>query len=90
MMPMFGPGASMAIEAAFIAYVQEVFGTAIAIKDGVEKHSKVSSKSMQAAADIVNAKISAATGFVPPSVTIRKVRKSTAGCKGNAKPTKGK
>tara|TARA_X000001036_G_scaffold437316_1_gene482366 strand:+ start:1193 stop:1879 length:687 start_codon:yes stop_codon:yes gene_type:complete len=88
MLPMFGPGPSMAIEAAWIAYVQEIFGSAIAIMKGMDKHSKVSSKSMQAAADIVNAKISSATGFVPPSVTIRKQRTSTAGCKGVAKPAK--
>ena len=88
MLPMFPPGASMAIDAAYIAYVQEVFGTAIDIMKGMDKHSKVSSKSMQAAADIVNGKISAATGFLPPSVTIRKERKSTAGCKGVAKPAK--
>lgn len=88
MLPMFGPGASMAIEAAFIAYVQEIFGTAITIMKGIDKHAKVSSKSMQAAANIVNAKISSATGFVPPSVTIRKEPKNTGGCKGVAKTIK--
>ena len=71
MQPAFGVGASMEVEAAFVAYIQEIFRTAVDIKSAVGKHSKVSAKSMQAAADIVNRKIAATTGFMPPLVTSR-------------------
>lgn len=71
MQPAFGTGASMEVEAALVAYLQEIFQTAEDIKNAVGKHAKVSAKSMQAGANIVNRKISATTGFMPPLVTSR-------------------
>lgn len=90
MQPAFGVGASMEVEAAFVAYIQEIFRTAVDIKSAVGKHSKVSAKSMQAAADIVNRKIAATTGFMPPLVTSRHPlkRKRSSIKKGNAAGTK--
>lgn len=71
MQPPFGVGPSMATEAAFVAYIQEIFATAVEIKDAVGLHKKVTTQLMRIAADLVNAKIAAATAFVPPSVPIR-------------------
>ncbi len=76
MLPTFSVGAASAIEAAFIAYVQEIFSTAIEIQKAHEKkHGKVTAKCCQAAADIVNKKIASATGFVPETVSFRKAPK---------------
>lgn len=71
MLPPFGVGTSMATEAALVAYIQEIFNTAVEIKDAVKIHKKVTTNLMRIAADLVNAKIAAATSFVPPSVPIR-------------------
>lgn len=76
MLPTFSVGAAYAIEAAFIAYVQEIFATALEIQGAHEKtHSKVTAKCCQAAADIVNKRLSAATSFVPETVSFRKASK---------------
>ena len=76
MLPTYSVGAAYAIEAAFIAYVQEIFSTAIEIQKAHEKkHGKVTAKCCQAAADIVNKKIASATGFVPETVSFRKAPK---------------
>jgi len=75
LMPTLSVGASYAIEAAFTAYVQEIFSTAVAIKNNQKKHTKVTAKCCQAAAEIMNRKLSAATGFVPISVPFRKTIK---------------
>lgn len=73
MLPTFSVGASYAVEAAFTAYVQEIFATAVEIqKAHPKKHSKVTAKCCQAAAEIVNRKLASATGFVPTSVAFRK------------------
>ena len=61
------------IEAAYISYMQEMFHTAVVIKDAVRKHKKVTAKCCQVAADIVNARIAAGTSFVPESLALRKV-----------------
>lgn len=61
------------IEAAYIAYMQEMFHTAVVIKDAVRKHKKVTARGCQVAADIVNARIAAGTSFVPESLALRKV-----------------
>ena len=71
MQPAVGVGAAMEIEAAFVAYIQEIFHTSKAITTGVGKHAKVSAASTQAAANIVNRKIAATTGFMPPSIISR-------------------
>lgn len=91
MMPTLSVGASYAIEAAFTAYVQEIFATAVAIKDNQKKHTKVTAKCCQAAAEIINRKLSAATGFVPISVPFRKTitkRSVKTGVGGQKKSTK--
>lgn len=76
MLPTYSVGAAYAIEAAFIAYVQEIFSTALEIQGAHDKtHSKVTAKCCQAAADIVNKRLSAATGFVPETVSFRKAPK---------------
>lgn len=72
-MPTFSLGASLQIEGAYIAYMQELFHTAVVIKDAVGKHKKVTARGCQVAADIVNSKIAAATGFVPKTLALRKV-----------------
>ena len=61
------------IEAAYISYMQEMFHTAVVIKDAVRKHKKVTAKCCQVAADIVNSRIAGATSFVPESLALRKV-----------------
>lgn len=82
MLPSFTSGAAYAVEAAYIAYMQELFDTAITVKNTVGKHKKVTAKCCQVGAEMVNAKISAATGFVPPSIAPRKIIAKTK--KGNA------
>ena len=72
MLPTFTLAAGYAIEAAFTSYVQEIFKVAVDIKNGSQKHSKVTAKVCQAAANIVNRRLAAGTGFVPMSVGIRK------------------
>ncbi len=75
-LPSFSMAASYAIEAAYIAYVQEVFHTALEIRRAAKKHTKVTAKCCQAAAEIVNKRISSATSFVPEVVSLRKINKS--------------
>jgi hypothetical protein len=73
MLPTYSVGAAYAIESAFVAYVQEIFSVALDIqKAHKKKHSKVTAKCCQAAADIVNKKLSSSTGFVPESMGYRK------------------
>ena len=95
MLPTFTLGAGYAIEAAFVAYVQEIFKVAVDIKNGSRKHSKVTAKVCQAAANIVNRRLAAATGFVAPTIGIRKApntmkkkraTKAAAAGKENANP----
>jgi hypothetical protein len=89
MLPTFSVGAAYAIEAAFVADVQEIFSVALEIQQAHEKtHSKVTAKCCQAAADIVNKRISAATGFVPEAVSFRKAPKQKKASQ--AKGTEGK
>ncbi len=73
MLPTYSVGAAYAIEAAFVAYVQEIFSVALDIqKAHKKKHSKVTAKCCQAAAEIVNRKLASATSFVPESVGYRR------------------
>lgn len=73
MLPNISPGAAYAIEAAFIAYVQEMFSVALEIQRAhSKKHDKVTPKCAQAAAEIVNKKLASATSFVPETVAFRK------------------
>ncbi len=73
MLPTIQVGAAYAIEAAFIAYVQEIFSVAREIQQAHgKKHDKVTPRCAQAAAEIVNKKLASATSFVPESVAFRK------------------
>ena len=73
MLPTIQVGAAYAIEAAFIAYVQEIFSVAREIQQAHgKKHDKVTPRCAQAAGDIVNKKLASATSFVPESVAFRK------------------
>jgi hypothetical protein len=76
LLPTFTAGASMAIEAAYIAYMQELFHTACVMKNMVGKHKKVTAKGCQAAAEIVNRQLAAGTAFVPPVIAFRKPTKT--------------
>lgn len=76
MLPTFTSGAAHSIEAAWIAYVQEILHIAVEIKNAVGKHKKVTAKCCQSAAEILNYKISRSTGFVPIQVPIRKLGNS--------------
>ena len=88
MLPKISPGAAYAIEAAFIAYVQDIFSVAREIQQAhSKKHDKVTPRCAQAAAEIVNKKLASATSFVPESVAFRKppevkALKATAVAKG--------
>jgi hypothetical protein len=80
MLPQISVGAAAAIEAAFVAYVQEIFSTALDIQKAHEnKHGKVTAKCCQAAADIVNKRLAAASSFVPETVSFRKAPKQKKG-----------
>jgi hypothetical protein len=72
MLPTFTMGAGFAVEAAFVAYVQEIFKVAVDIKNAAGRHEKVTAKVCQAAANIVNRRLAASTGFVPSRISIRK------------------
>ena len=73
MLPQISVGAAYAIEAAFIAYVQEIFSVAYEIqKAHHKKHRKVTAKGCQVAAEIVNKKLAGATSFVPISISMRR------------------
>ena len=73
MLPTFTLGAAFAIEAAFVAYVQEIFKVAVDIKNSAGKHQKVTARVCHAAANIVNKRIAASTGYVPASIRRRGV-----------------
>lgn len=75
-LPSFSMSASYAIEAAYIAYVQEIFHTALEIRRAAKKHAKVTAKCCQAAVEIVNNRIASSTSFVPAVVSLRKSPKS--------------
>lgn len=77
MLPTFTMGAQYAIEAAWVAYVQEIFKVAVDIKNSAGKHQKVTARVCHAAANIVNKRIAAATGYVPVSIRRRGVPEAT-------------
>lgn len=68
MLPMVTPGAGLKFEAAVCAYAQELFGTALTLKEATPMCTKVTARCAQAACDIVNAKLNASTGFMPTSI----------------------
>lgn len=66
LLPSFTAGCAMAMEAAYIAYMQEMFDVARVMKNMVGKHKKVTAKGCQLAAEMVNRNVAAGTSFVPP------------------------
>ena len=92
--PIVTVGAAMAIEAAWIAFNQEMFNASIEIQEAhYKKHSKVTPKCAQAAAEIACRHLAGATSFVPNAVSFRKIiKKKKAKEEGDAaakKPPKG-
>jgi len=76
LLPSFTGGCTMAVEAAYIAYMQELFHTAVTMKNMVGKNKKVTAKVCQLAAEIVNRNLAATTSFVSPAgVAYRKPAK---------------
>lgn len=69
MLPAVTPGAALQIEAAGIAYTQEVVGVAKKLMK-VGGHLKITPRCAQAACDIVNKKLNSATGFMPPAICV--------------------
>lgn len=67
MLPAVTPGAALQIEAAGIAYAQEIVGVAMKLMK-VGGHLKITPRCAQAACDIVNKKLNAGTGFMPPAI----------------------
>lgn len=86
--PIVTVGAAMAIEAAWIAFNQEMFNAANEIQEAhYKKHSKVTPKCAQAAAEISCKHLAGATSFVPNAVSFRKViKKKKAKEEGAAEP----
>jgi len=76
--PSFGLGPHMSAELPLTAYIQDIFHTAVAMKNAVGMHKKVSTEGMRIAADLVNQRIAGATGFMPPAVPIRQKRRVVA------------
>ena len=68
MLPLVTPGAGLKFEAAVCAYAQELFGTALTLKEVTPGCTKVTARCAQAACDIVNAKLNASTGFMPTTI----------------------
>lgn len=69
MLPAVTPGASLQMEVAGIAYVQEIVGVAMKLMK-VGGHFKITPRCAQAACDIVNNKLNTGTGFMPPSICV--------------------
>ena len=80
-LPSVGRAAASLFETAIIAYVQEVFGSAVDLTQVIGKHKKVTNRSMQVACDTTNGRIARATGLVPdrvvPKMPIQKRAKIT-------------
>ena len=67
MLPAVTPGAALQMEVAGIAYAQEIVGVAMKLMK-VGGHLKITPRCAQAACDIVNNKLNAGTGFMPPAI----------------------
>jgi len=86
------PGAAVQMEWCGIGYVQEIHGVAKRLKE-VGGHEKITPRCAQAAADIVNKKINAGTGFMPTTIMatfgkpkVKKATKKNAGDDAPADP----
>jgi len=58
-------GAEVAIEQALVAYAQSAFQNAIALRDSMKLHKKVTAGSMSAATRILNNQLASCTGLSP-------------------------
>jgi hypothetical protein len=83
-LPALQPGAELLIEHALTAYAQTMFDKATRIRESLNMHKKVTTGSMQAAAEITNRAVFASAGMCPGMVVAdstggrsRKIRKNT-------------
>ena len=76
--PSCGVGPHMSLDKRWTAYIQEIFRTAVDMKNAVGMHKKVSTEGMMIAAELVNKRIAEGTGFMPPTVTIRQKKRKVA------------
>jgi hypothetical protein len=69
----FNKPCALLLSQAFSAYCAEAFANAVAIKKAIGRHNKPTIKCALAGVNILNAKLSAATGVVAPSMGARLV-----------------
>ena len=74
-LPNVTKGAELALEHAFVAYAQSAFANALAIRDSMKMHKKVTAGAMSAATRILNSQLSSGTGVSPGSFMLDKKRK---------------
>lgn len=67
----FSKACTLMLSKALAAYCGEAFSNAVAIKEGMGKHSKVTVRSTVAGTNILHKKLSAATAMVPPKIAVR-------------------
>lgn len=67
----FSKACTLMLSKALAAYCGEAFQNAVAIKEGMGKHSKVTVRSTVAGTNILHKKLSAATAMVPPKIAVR-------------------
>ncbi len=83
----FSKACTLMLGKALAAYCGEAFQNAVAIKDGMGKHSKVTVRSTVAGTNILHKKLSAATAMVPPKIAVR-LPPPKAAPKGSGKSSK--
>ena len=64
-LPQISKGAEIAIEHALVAYAQSAFQNALAFRDSMKLHKKVTAGAMQAATRILNGQLASSTGLAP-------------------------
>ena len=74
-LPNLTKGAELALEHAFVAYAQSAFANALAIRDSMKMHKKVTAGSMSAATRILNSQLTSGAGISPGSFMLDKKRK---------------
>lgn len=67
----FSKPCTLLLSKALAAYCGEAFQNAVAIKNGMGKHTKVTVRSAVAGTNILHKKLSAATAMVPPKIAVR-------------------
>lgn len=73
-LPDISRGAEVAIEFALVAYAQSAFQNALAIRDAVGIHKKVTNGAMSAGTKILNDQLAACTGLAPGTYLVDKKR----------------